>query len=1284
MSEEEINNNLEKMLDSIGAKEEVKIITRKNTLVNKYQMVKTWMENQKQLSNEQSEDSIPKLMFKLKNKDIQALKDISVTLRNNPVSWVERFIDTGGIKLLNEILATTNLLKQSKNKDDDTIQWDCLTCFKAILNTEKGLTEMMNEKQVFLNMVLLLDSDKIEVRINTLFILAMIISGCETVEGFKIVQSSLEHFKLIRREKQMFEFIINSVRNSPFLDIDYLTHILFLFNSLLTGSDGTENVTIANQLNSVKAIDAFKEAIKGKDVDDEGFTNQFSMFVEEMEQALQKDIRDVDTSNPVSMTERLRLKLYGTETLDSLIKILRHLLVFTDVFSDKFTINEIIDLWKQIELTVEKIIREKTNPNENLNTNSPVSTTTLNLSENGTMVLSPLLKKLKHGKSFIHLKPNQYDHRNDVSSELDDSVDEDFSEKSTISTTAPSSSVAEEAILKKLRAHEEIIDKLTTELKVKQEKLEKLQNIEKTSKVQVEVEKEKFTKELERLQSKISVLESENQTLQQLTKILEETKSKLNKKVTSLNEKVEQTRIKVIEQAEVIAQQQITIKEKEDTLIEKEENFVKREKELTEALKLAELSNKPQENSMGNEEELRKLREKAFSLEGNISQLKTEMQKWKQQAEKAEENITTHKQRIKELEEELQREKEKKISSATSTAPINVPPPPTGNIPMPPVTTGTIPTPPGVNNIPTPPGTGTIPMPPTSGIPTPPGMGIPTPPGTIPMPPGGGIPSPPGTIPMPPGTGIPTPPGGGGIPMPPGMTGVPMPPGTGVPMPPGMNMPPPPMGIRPPVMNPTANLPKLPTMTPKAKLRAFHFEAVPIKNVSETIFVKQKIVEQTHTIIKDINISEFEEMFEIKSNNNLPIGGGSTTQKEKITLIDPKRSYNISLQLGSLRGITYPQLKEAILQMDETVVTPLNISTIKQIVPTEEEAQTCFDYEGDKDDLQATDLFFIEMHGIPRMVERCECWEFKMKFNESVNSIRPVIKTVRNACEELKTCDKFHTLLGIILTLGNYLNASGKKLQHAFRMKSLAKLNDTKSANGKTSLLTFIVKLVQEKYPDIEDFASELSNVSASTRVLVGALQDEIRQCQSSLSKVEAQVDKALQDDLQGDQFASIMKGFLEEGLESIKEIDTNFNEMMKDIKSLSPLFNEPEADLSKEPDKFFQQIDQFIKLFNEAREKLKKERDIEEKKKKQQEKQKEVRKSVTMNALSRNSRSMSISNSPVSPGTKQTSPTPKSPTTEGGRSDFDKKGAALLKNAKLLRERKNARKQSAQLDDVL
>ncbi|KAL9643800.1 hypothetical protein ABK040_013215 [Willaertia magna] len=1189
MSEEEINNNLEKMLDSIGAKEEVKIITRKNTLVNKYQMVKTWMENQKQLSNEQSEDSIPKLMFKLKNKDIQALKDISVTLRNNPVSWVERFIDTGGIKLLNEILATTNLLKQSKNKDDDTIQWDCLTCFKAILNTEKGLTEMMNEKQVFLNMVLLLDSDKIEVRINTLFILAMIISGCETVEGFKIVQSSLEHFKLIRREKQMFEFIINSVRNSPFLDIDYLTHILFLFNSLLTGSDGTENVTIANQLNSVKAIDAFKEAIKGKDVDDEGFTNQFSMFVEEMEQALQKDIRDVDTSNPVSMTERLRLKLYGTETLDSLIKILRHLLVFTDVFSDKFTINEIIDLWKQIELTVEKIIREKTNPNENLNTNSPVSTTTLNLSENGTMVLSPLLKKLKHGKSFIHLKPNQYDHRNDVSSELDDSVDEDFSEKSTISTTAPSSSVAEEAILKKLRAHEEIIDKLTTELK--------------TSKVKVEVEKEKFTKELERLQSKISVLESENQTLQQLTKILEETKSKLNKKVTfTIKENIFLETISKLPNIFDILSNSFApsiyghdIIKKSLLLflisgIEKKRNFTMQRGNLHLLLigdpstaksnflrfilniapNTAISANAKSSSGVGLTASVIKEKSNSVGVGGKDSFTNN----YKIQAGTmvlADEGIVCLDELDKMSENEINvlLEGMEQQSVTITKAGLHV--------------------------------------------------------------------------------------------------------------------------------NLNARCSILASCNPIYGKFIKELSFVKNCNLNDSLLsrfdlifillddydecndrlIANHILKSHQYSINSLQKEKFNNN-SINNNNNMV----DTNMEMKNILKEPLPFH--LLQLGSLRGIAYPQLKEAILQMDETVVTPLNISTIKQIVPTEEEAQTCFDYEGDKDDLQATDLFFIEMHGIPRMVERCECWEFKMKFNESVNSIRPVIKTVRNACEELKTCDKFHTLLGIILTLGNYLNASGKKLQHAFRMKSLAKLNDTKSANGKTSLLTFIVKLVQEKYPDIEDFASELSNVSASTRVLVGALQDEIRQCQSSLSKVEAQVDKALQDDLQGDQFASIMKGFLEEGLESIKEIDTNFNEMMKDIKSLSPLFNEPEADLSKEPDKFFQQIDQFIKLFNEAREKLKKERDIEEKKKKQQEKQKEVRKSVTMNALSRNSRSMSISNSPVSPGTKQTSPTPKSPTTEGGRSDFDKKGAALLKNAKLLRERKNARKQSAQLDDVL
>jgi hypothetical protein len=59
------------------------------------------------------------------------------------------------------------------------------------------------------------------------------------------------------------------------------------------------------------------------------------------------------------------------------------------------------------------------------------------------------------------------------------------------------------------------------------------------------------------------------------------------------------------------------------------------------------------------------------------------------------------------------------------------------------------------------------------------------------------------------------------------------------------------------------------------------------------------------------------------------------------------------------------------------------------------------------------------------------------------------------ACKELRESQTFATLLKVTLTLGNYLNHGNKRLGDAsgFRLKALNKTADTRSVDGKSTLM---------------------------------------------------------------------------------------------------------------------------------------------------------------------------------------------------------------------------------------
>ncbi len=71
----------------------------------------------------------------------------------------------------------------------------------------------------------------------------------------------------------------------------------------------------------------------------------------------------------------------------------------------------------------------------------------------------------------------------------------------------------------------------------------------------------------------------------------------------------------------------------------------------------------------------------------------------------------------------------------------------------------------------------------------------------------------------------------------------------------------------------------------------------------------------------------------------------------------------------------------------------------------------------------------------------------------------------------------------LILMTGNYMNAGSRNQQsYGFDLSFLTKLGGTKSADQKTTLLHFLANVMESKFPDLLDFATEMRNVEAASR----------------------------------------------------------------------------------------------------------------------------------------------------------------------------------------------------------
>lgn len=68
------------------------------------------------------------------------------------------------------------------------------------------------------------------------------------------------------------------------------------------------------------------------------------------------------------------------------------------------------------------------------------------------------------------------------------------------------------------------------------------------------------------------------------------------------------------------------------------------------------------------------------------------------------------------------------------------------------------------------------------------------------------------------------------------------------------------------------------------------------------------------------------------------------------------------------------------------------------------------------------------------------------------------------------------------LAFGNYMNSSKKGSAYGFRMSSLDNLSITKSSDKKTTIVHYIVDVVNSKYPDLKGFESELKYIEKAAQ----------------------------------------------------------------------------------------------------------------------------------------------------------------------------------------------------------
>ncbi|KNE63115.1 hypothetical protein AMAG_08280 [Allomyces macrogynus ATCC 38327] len=229
--------------------------------------------------------------------------------------------------------------------------------------------------------------------------------------------------------------------------------------------------------------------------------------------------------------------------------------------------------------------------------------------------------------------------------------------------------------------------------------------------------------------------------------------------------------------------------------------------------------------------------------------------------------------------------------------------------------------------------------------------------------------------------------------------------------------------------------------------------------------------------------------------------------KKEISVLDSKRAYNINLMLAKLKK-PFAELRRAILRMDFSVLTLQTVSQFLKFAPTAEELGRLQQYKDDPSELANADRFMVEMMRIDRYEPRLKAMDYYLRFDERVRDQGNDVHAVLDAAQALIDSKAFHEVLQLILTMGNYMNTGFRGNAYGFRINSINKLVDTKSADNKRTLLHFLVETVTNKVPNLLAFTDDLKDMTQACRVSFEPLTMEMNALNAGLRDIDNELDR--------------------------------------------------------------------------------------------------------------------------------------------------------------------------------
>uniref|UniRef100_A0A8C8SQ88 Formin like 1 n=1 Tax=Pelusios castaneus TaxID=367368 RepID=A0A8C8SQ88_9SAUR len=333
-------------------------------------------------------------------------------------------------------------------------------------------------------------------------------------------------------------------------------------------------------------------------------------------------------------------------------------------------------------------------------------------------------------------------------------------------------------------------------------------------------------------------------------------------------------------------------------------------------------------------------------------------------------------------------------------------------------------------------------------------------------------------------------------------------------------------------------------------------------------------------VLQELDMNDFEEQFKTKAQGpslNISTLKVKAVQKapSKVTLIESNRAKNLAITLRK-GGLSIDSICQAIQTYDLQGMSLDFLELLHRFVPTEYELTLIRKYEKDQrplEELSDEDIFMIKFSKIPRLAERMNIMTFLGNFSDTAQLLMPQLNAIIAASISIKSSTKLRNILEIVLAFGNYMNSSKRGAAYGFRLQSLDALLEMKSTDRKQTLLHYIVRVINEKYPELTGFHTELHFLDKAGTVSLDSVLQDMRALQQGMELTRKEFMR--QDDSQ------VLKDFLKANTEVMEKLQTDGKTAQEAYESAVEYFGENPK--TNPPTMFFPVFGRFVKAYKKA-----------------------------------------------------------------------------------------------------